>query len=386
MTELNLTAEERDAFHQDITLNRALDYFFVFDNVPLQFIYRDKLNAGELTDLEQRNKVITETLWLETYHQYLVCNVPFMFTYRGGVLQMPLQIHVTGAGRFTPPAKEERPFLATAEEVRASFDTWMADKGWQLADELRGKPAVASWQTLVRVPDRTSRIVSIMPVGNQVIMELIKTWTVEGKLTETAWVVVLMYDVDGSIIQDRSYIDMANWPSGPRFQAARARSPQPDVPTPGIMDGFYDYQRSHATAVEQTDLETRNLAIVEGAWVDALHNGPTMEVFHADRFRLQLPQQACSCDLATAMDLDAMAKEAAPDRTVRLGMTYAKGNQVVAEGVFAWTKDGVANESAFISFLLLDEDGLIIRERIYPTMDNLPGGDKLAARLGLRVL
>jgi len=53
MTELNLTAEERDAFHQDITLNRALDYFFVFDNVPLQFIYRDKLNAGELTGFKK---------------------------------------------------------------------------------------------------------------------------------------------------------------------------------------------------------------------------------------------------------------------------------------------------------------------------------------------
>ena len=211
-----------------------------------------------------------------------------------------------------------------------------------------------------------------------------KTWAVGGKLTGGGWVVVLMCDVEGSIIQDRSCIDMDSWPSGPRFQAARARSPQPDVPTPGIMDGFYDYQRSRAIEADRSDLETRNLAIVEGAWVDALNNGPTTEVFHADRFRLQLPQQAWSCNLATAMDLEAIAKEAAPDRTVRLGMTYAKGNQVVAEGVVAWTNDGVANEAAVVLFLLLDEDGLIIRGRIYPTMDNLPGGDKLAARLGLR--
>lgn len=381
MTEPTLTAEEEAAFHQDITLNRALDYFFVFDNVPLQFIYRDKLNPGKLTDLEQRNKVVTETLWLETYHQYLVCNVPFMFTYRGGVLQMPLQIHLMGAGTFTPPAKEERPFLATAEEVRASFDTWMADKGWQRADELRGQAPRASWRSILRTPDRTSRIVSLMPVGNQVIMELVNTWSEEGTLKETAWVVVLIYDVDGSILQDRSYIDTGNWPSSRR---GNTQAPREHVPTQGIMEGFYDHQRSRATEVQQSDLETRNLSIVEQAWLEAQHDGLSATVFHGDRFRMQLPQQACSCNLATAMDLDAIAKEAAPDRTVRLGMTYAKGNQVVAEGVVAWEKDGVANESAFISFLLLDEDGLIIRERRYPTMDHLPGADKLAARLGLR--
>jgi hypothetical protein len=44
-----LTDQEKAAFYPEITRNRALDYFFVFDNVPLQFIYRDKSIPGELT-------------------------------------------------------------------------------------------------------------------------------------------------------------------------------------------------------------------------------------------------------------------------------------------------------------------------------------------------
>ena len=64
MSNLTLTDEERAAFYQEITRNRTLDYFFVFDNAPLQFIYKDKVIPGELTDLEKRNKAITETVWL----------------------------------------------------------------------------------------------------------------------------------------------------------------------------------------------------------------------------------------------------------------------------------------------------------------------------------
>ena len=88
------------------TRNRTLDYLYVFDNVPLQFIYRNRLNPGELSELEQRNKTITETLWIDSYHQELVCNVIYRYFYRGGVLQMPFQIHQIGAGVFSPPEKE----------------------------------------------------------------------------------------------------------------------------------------------------------------------------------------------------------------------------------------------------------------------------------------
>ena len=68
MSALSLTEQERTAFYQEITRNRALDYFFVFDNIPLQFVYRDKLIPGDMSDLEKRNKAITETLWLDAYH------------------------------------------------------------------------------------------------------------------------------------------------------------------------------------------------------------------------------------------------------------------------------------------------------------------------------
>ena len=66
-----------------------------------------------------------------------------------------------------------------------------------------------------------------------------------------------------------------------------------------------------------------------------------------------------------------------------LFMTYAKGNQVIAEGVLSWTEDGIERDSPFISFLLLDADGLIIRERRYHTLSNWPAAEALTRRLGL---
>ena len=108
MSKLTLTDQERAAFCQGITRNRALDYFFVFDNAPLQFIYKDKVIPGELTDLEKRNKGITETVWLEAYHQYLVCNIGYLFLYRGPVLQMVFQVHQFGSGIFAPPRSRVR--------------------------------------------------------------------------------------------------------------------------------------------------------------------------------------------------------------------------------------------------------------------------------------
>lgn len=59
------------------------------------------------------------------------------------------------------------------------------------------------------------------------------------------------------------------------------------------------------------------------------------------------------------------------------------GNEVAAEGVVSWTENGVARESPFISFILLDEDGLIIRDRRYFTMGNWPGAGEVISRLGL---
>jgi len=385
VADLALTDQERAAFYQDITRNRALDYFFVFDNVPLQFIYRDKLVPSQLTDLEKRNKAITETLWIEAYHQYLVANVSYLFLYRGPVLQMVFQVHQFGAGTFVPPTEESRRFEATAEAVRANFDAWMASQGWKTADDMRKQPARGSWLSLLGVPDRSVRIASLMPVGNQVLAELISTWTEDGTLKEAAWVAVLIYDVDGTVLQDRSYIDMANWPSARRYARPRPGTPQNRPPATGIgaMDRFFQYHRDRQIGGVVTDLEKRNLAIIEGPWVDAYNSGVDTKVFHPERFRMQLPVQKCSYNLDIAEDIDTIIREAVPDRRMRLALTYAKENQVAAEGVVSWTENGAARESPFISFLLLDGNGKVIRERRYITLGNWPGADKIVARLGL---
>jgi len=149
------------------------------------------------------------------------------------------------------------------------------------------------------------------------------------------------------------------------------------------MDRFYEYHRSRQISAAVTDLERRNLSIIEGAWVDAQNTGLNTKVIHPERFRMQWPVQKCSCNLNIVKEVEAIVKEAAPDRKMRLGLTYAKGNQVAAEGVVSWTENGVARETPFISFLLLDQDGLIIRDRRYLTLSNWPGADQMAARLGL---
>ena len=376
MTNPTLTAQERSAFHQEITRNLALDYFYVFDNRPLQFLYKDKGVANELTELEQRNKTITETVWLDAYHQDLVCNIPFAFTYRGAVLQMPLQIHQVGGGTFNPPAEDPDRGQVSVAGFQANYDAWMSGDGANMVEKLRVQPPRASWQSLLEAPDRTSRIASIIPVGNQVILELISTWTVAGQLQETAWAVVLIYDVDGTVLQDRSYIEMSNWPSGPRFEQARAGAPE--TATVGIMDGFFEYQKGHQIEVTRTDLEKRSLAIIEGAWLEALNGNSDASVFHPERFRMQWPLQKCSFNLDVAREV---AAESAGQ--YRLGLTYAKGSEVVVEGVVCWNEDGSEKESPFMSLLTLDEDGLVIRDRRYFTLGNWPGKAKVAGRLGL---
>jgi hypothetical protein len=385
MSNLVLTDQERTAFYQEITRNRALDYFFVFDNIPLQFVYRDKLIPGDMSDLEKRNQAITETLWLDAYHQYLVANVVYAYFYRGPILQMIFQSHQFGAGTFAPPAKEIRPFLATVKDVQASFNGWMDSKGWKMADDLRQQPPRASWASLLGVPDRTVRIASIIPVGNQVILELISTWTEDDKLKEAAWVAVLIYDTDGTVLQDRSYIDLVNWPSARRYSQPSSGIPQSPLKIvgAGVMDRFYEYHRSLQISTIVTDLEKRNLAIINGAWVDSYNNDFSADVFHPERFRMQWPVQKCSCNFKIASEIEAIIKEVAPDRKMRLGLTYAKGNQVGVEGVVTWQEKGINRESPFISFLVLDNEGKVIRERRYVTLSNWPAAEKITARLGL---
>ncbi|TLN18286.1 hypothetical protein FDZ71_05835 [bacterium] len=254
-----------------------------------------------------------------------------------------------------------------------------------MADEARKQSARGSWASLLGVPDRSVRIASLLPMGNQVVLELISTWTENGVLKETAWAVVLMYDVDGTVLQDRSYIDLVNWPSARRYtqQSSLDSQSQPKLTGIGIMDRFYDYHRSLRIDAIISKLEKRNLAIIEQQWVDAFNTGLDTKVFHQERFRMQLPVQKCSYNLDLSQEIERIIKEALPDRKMRIVMTYAKGNQVAAEGIVTWTTNGVARESPFISFLLLDAEGKVIRERRYITLGNWPGANTMAARLGI---
>lgn len=98
---------------------------------------------------------------------------------------------------------------------------------------------------------------------------------------------------------------------------------------------------------------------------------------------MQLPPQRCSYNLNIVKEIETIGKEEAPDRNMHLAMSYAKGNQVVVEAIISWTEDGALKETPFMSFFLLDKDGLIIRERRHITMQNWPAAKKMKERLGI---
>lgn len=383
MENLNLTDQERTAFYQKITKNRTMDYFFVFDNVPLHFIYRDKVIPGELTDLEKRNKTLTENLWLDAYNTYIVGNAAYPFLYRGRVLQMALQTYLMGIEYFIPAAEDSNRVYITAEEVQANFDAWMERTGWTILENSRKAAPQASWRSFLGNPDRTVRIGSIIPVGNQILTEIIVTWSKDGILKDTTFGVVLIYDVDGTVLMDRSYIDLDNWPSSRGRRGQSTPGTESRSQKEGVTDRLYDYQKTRQLPVILSDLERRNLSIIEDKWLKAYNTDLDTKVFHPERFRMQLPPQRCSYNLDISKKIESSIKEEAPDRKMRLAMTYAKGNQVVVESIISWTENGAFRETPFISFLLLDKDGLIIRDRRHFTLQNWPGAEKMKEQLGL---
>ena len=383
MEKLNLTEQEKTAFYQEITKNLTMDYFFVFDNVPLHFIYRDKVIPGELTDLEKRNKAVTETLWLDAYNTYIVGNAAYPFLYRGSVLQMALQTYLMGIQYFKPAAEDSNRVYLTAEEVQTNFDAWMERTGWTIQENSRKLSPRASWRSFLGNPDRTVRVGSLIPVGNQILTEIIVTWSENGILKDTTFGVVLIYDVDGTVLMDRSYIDLDNWPSARRRQEQSTRGTEIRPQKKGVTDQLYDYQKAQQLAVKLSDLEKRNLSIIEDEWLDDYNGDLNMRIFHPERFRMQLPPQRCSYNLDISRKIETIIKEEIPDRKMRLAMTYAKGNQVVVEGIISWTEKEIFRETPFISFLLLDGDGMIIRDRRHITLQNWPGADNIKERLGL---
>jgi hypothetical protein len=131
-----------------------------------------------------------------------------------------------------------------------------------------------------------------------------------------------------------------------------------------------------------TGVEKRNKQTTEGRWIGA-HNNLDFSLFHWERYRVQLPIQKVSYNLEIAKELETNIKNAAPDRKMRTVNTYAKGNQTVAECIMSWTENGVYKESPFISILLFDKDGLIIRERSYFNLAHWPGASEIAKIVGL---
>ena len=378
MEESNLTDQEKTAFYKEITKNRAVDYFYVFDNVPLHFIYRDNVIPGELTDLEVRNKIVTETLWLDAYNTYIVGNAAYPFFYRGRVLQMALQTYMMGVEYFVPVKEDSNRSYGNAEEVQNNFNKWMEKTGWTIMLNSRKSAPIASWRSFLRNPDRTVRIGSLIPVGNQVLTEVIVNWSKDGILKDTTFGVVLVYDVDGTVLMDRSYIDLDNWPSSRGTPQSSTKSQKP-----GITERLFDYQKTKQLEVKFSDLEKKNLSIIEDKWLKTYNTGFDTKIFHPLRFRMQLPTLKCSYNLKIAEEVENIISKEAPDRKMRIAMSYAKGNQVVVEGIITWTEEGNYKESPFLSFLLLDTDGLIIRDRRHITLQNWPAADKIKLRLGI---
>jgi len=389
-----LTEMEQRAFCQKLTKGWALGYFYAHDNVPLHFIYIDKVIKGEMTDLEKRNKEMTEGVWLDSYNYYSICNIYYTYLFRPSLpqmmkaLQSPLQTFMYSKARPISEESSEGRAYMTADQFRINLEAWMNEEGLKVLDERRKEsPAnYVEWRILLDAPDRTMQIVSLLPVGNQVILEAIVTWTEEGVLKETAFAAVILYDDDCTVLSDRDYLDGINWPGmAGRFREKRLSleiAGANNGQTKGELDIFLNRYKSKKLEGTLTNLERQNKETVETRWVDA-HNNLDYSLFHPERYRVQLPLQKVSYNLEMSKEIETGIKKAVPDRKMRTVITYAKGNQVVAESIMSWTEGDIYKESPYISFLLFDKDGLIIRERSYINLAHWPGASELSKIAGL---
>jgi hypothetical protein len=383
-----LTDVEKQAFYQKITKEWHLGYFYAHDNVPLHFIYKDRVLQGKFTDLEKRNKKITEEIWLDAYNYFSICNIYYEFIFRPSYplqiksLQMPLQAFMYSKPRpISEEIDDKRPYF-TAEQLREKLDAWMEKEGWKLLNERRQQPSVnySEWAILLGAPDRTMHLVSVIPVGNFVIMEAIVSWTDARILKETAYAGVILYDTDGTVLVDRDYMDIINWPSviGGKLEERQKKEKDAfhNAQKPGELEVFLTRYNNRRIVEKLDDIEKRNKEIIERRWADA-HNNLDFSLFHPERYRVQLPLQKLSFNIEISKELESNIKKSTPDCNTRAINVYAKGNQVVAEGIMSWTEKGIYKESPFISLLLFDKDGLIIRERNYFNLAHWPGADEI---------
>jgi hypothetical protein len=386
-----LTGDEVRAFDPEICRGRTLLYQYTFENCPQAFLYGDSVVKGGVSDLEKRNLALTEDIYLDCYNYHCVGSLGYSFFYdiTYPILQLPFSEYLRGRReRKLAFPKHNTAGFRTYEEYKRSYYEWVEHKGRTALDKLReekpGKDAF-EWQILMEAPDRTMQLVNVIPCGNQVIAEGVITWTESGIIKDIVYAVALLFDDDCSVLQDRSWNDLYQWPKRPHtnkrkdaFDNGTALEGQ----VAGRLEAFLK-RADDATQYRKLDsVEKRNKHLAEAQWIDAFNSGK-FDIYHPDRYRRQWPVQHMSYNLATAVKIDTILGKAAPDRKMWPVYTYAYGNQVAAECIISWTDNGIYKETPIISFLLFDKDGLIVRERTHINLDHFPGAAEIERELAI---
>jgi hypothetical protein len=385
-----LTAEEQSAFDQEITRSTTLLYFYTFENAPLAFHYGGGVVNAEMSDLERRNRALTEEIYLDCYNYHCIAQLGYTFCYAENILQLPFSEYLRGLEHPRPytPVKHNSAGYRTYDQYKKLYDAWVEKDGKGPMNKLRQeKPssALPEWRILTGAPDRTMQLVNVIPYGNQVIVEGIVTWTENGIIKDCVFAVPLLFDDDCTVLQDRSWNDLYQWPThaGVKYRDRNFAEGKPQQgQTKGQLEEYLNRSKSIMQNRKLNSLEKRNMELTEGKWVDAFNSLKT-DVFQHERYRRQWPCQHISFKLATAQKVDSIIKEMAPDRKMWPVHIYAYGNQVVAECIISWTEKGIYKETPFISFLLFDENGLIIRDRSHINLDHFPGAVKIVNELDI---
>ncbi|MCX6007008.1 MAG: hypothetical protein NTZ34_07075 [Chloroflexi bacterium] len=333
-----LTDRERAAFDREVTRGLSLGYFYTFDNVPLHFVYHDRVIDGELSDEEKRNKLVAETLWPMAYNTYACCHLGWRYLQQGDCLHLPLQAHAYGVTLFDPQTVDPaRPYVPI-ELVQDRFNKWLDENGQVILDKLRPRVPVRGyeWEIQLQAPDRTMRLACCIPFGNRVVAEVLVDWSENGVDKQTCFASCLHFDVDGTILTDRSYTDLINWPgSTDRLENYTRKAQQK-----GSLYPMFNQLKDRKKPGILLELEKRNKRIVEDAWLKDYNDALEFSVFHPERFRMQFPLQKSSYKLKTYKEIEGKVKAAVPDRKIEIVLTYAKGNQVAAECIMSWTEGG----------------------------------------------
>jgi hypothetical protein len=386
-----LTGDEARALDPEIARGRTLQNQYTFENCPQAFLYGDSLVKGALSDVEKRNLALTEDVYLDCYNYHCIGQLGYSFLYDETypTLQLPFSEYLRGhKERKLAFPKHDGAGFRTYDEYKRLYYEWVEDKGRSTLDKLREeKPGKNEfeWQILMEAPDRTMQLVNVIPAGNQVIGEGIISWTEKGVIKDVIFAVALLFDDDCSVLQDRSWNDLYQWPLRPHtskrkeaFDKGMAQEGQ----VAGRMEAFLKRAESATKHRDLNAVEKRNTQLTESQWVQSF-NSHKFDIFHPDRYRRQWPVQHMSYKLATVRKIDAILETAVPDRKLRPVYMYAYGNQVAAECVVSWTDKGVYKETPVISFLLFDKDGLIIRERTHINLDHFPGAAEIERELSI---